>query len=72
MIALKAEGPLDTRQLTHRVMAAKGLNANDRVLAQAISLRIVQSLQLKARRGGALDGSKRQEGPCVWPLNELS
>jgi hypothetical protein len=37
MAALKAEGPLDTRELTHRVMAAKGLNADDRVLAQAIA-----------------------------------
>jgi hypothetical protein len=55
MGALKAEGPLDTRELTSRVMAAKGLNRDDRVLAQAISsLRIVQSLRLKARRGGAL------------------
>jgi len=45
MAALRAEEPLDTRQLTHRVMAAKGLKADDRVLAQAISLRIVQTLR---------------------------
>jgi hypothetical protein len=68
MAALQAEGPLDTRQLTHRVMAAKGLNADDRVLAQAISLRIVQSLRLKAQRGGVLDGSERRKGACVWRL----
>jgi hypothetical protein len=29
----QGRGHLDTRQLTHRVMAAKGLNADDRVLA---------------------------------------
>ena len=71
MAALQAEGPLDTRQLTSRVMAAKGLNADDRVLAQAISLRIVQSLRLKARRGGALDGSERRKGACVWRIIAL-
>src|SRR5277367_5070619 len=70
MAALKAEGPLDTRELTHRVMAAKGLNADDRVLAQAISLRIVQSLRLKARRGGVLDGSERRKGACIWRISE--
>ena len=68
MAALKVEGPLDTRELTSRVMAAKGLNRDDRVLAQAISLRIVQSLRLKARRGGVLDGSERRKGACVWRL----
>jgi hypothetical protein len=70
MAALRAEGPLDTRELTHRVMAAKGLNADDRVLAQAISLRIVQTLRMKARRGGALDGSERRKGVCVWKFIE--
>ena len=68
MAALKAEGPLDTRQLTHRVMVPKGLNADDRVLAQAISFRIVQTLRMKARRGGVLDGSERRKGACVWRL----
>lgn len=72
MTALKAEGPLDTRELTSRVMAAKGLNRDDRVLAQAISLRIVQSLRLKARRGGMLDGSERRKGACVWKLAVIS
>jgi len=66
--ALKAEGPLDTRQLTQRVMAAKGLNAEDRVLAKAIALRIVQTLRVRALRGGPLDGSERRKGACVWHL----
>ena len=71
MAALTVDGSLDTRELTHRVMAAKRLNADDRVLAQAISLRIVQSLRLKARRGGALDGSGRRKGACVWRIVAL-
>jgi hypothetical protein len=35
MTALKAEGPPDTHELTSRVMTAKGLYRDDRVLAQA-------------------------------------
>jgi hypothetical protein len=71
MAALRAEGPLDTRELTSRVMAAKGLNRDDRVLAQAIALRIVQTLRMKARRGGILDGSERRKGVCVWRLSPV-
>ncbi len=64
---LKAEGPLDTRQLTERLMTAKGLNAADKVLAQAISLRIVQTLRVRAKRGW-IDGAERRRGVCVWRL----
>jgi len=64
-----ADGPLDTRQLTQRVMEAKGLNADDRVLAKAIALRIVQTLRVKALRGGPLDGTKRRKGVCIWRLS---
>src|SRR5436853_325697 len=39
MDALAKEGPLDTRELTQRVMLAKGLNDGDKVLARAISPR---------------------------------
>ena len=53
---------------THRVMAAKGLNADDRVLAQAIALRIVQTHRMKARRGGVLDGSEWRKGASLWRL----
>jgi hypothetical protein len=68
MAALKAEGPLDTRELTHQIMAAKGLNPDDRVLAQDNSLRIVQTLRMKALRGAVLDGSERSKGACVRRL----
>jgi hypothetical protein len=68
MEALTAEGPLDTRQLTVRVMATKGLNSDDKVLAQAIALRITQSLRVKALRGGPLDETERRKGVCVWKL----
>jgi hypothetical protein len=35
MAALRAEGALDTRELTKRVMTAKGLNPDDKVMARA-------------------------------------
>ena len=55
-----------TRELAKRVMAAKGLNPDDKVLARAIALRIVLTLRLKVRRGQALEGSERRKGACVW------
>ena len=64
--ALKAEGPMDTRQLTERIMKAKRLDAGDKVLAQAIALRVVQTLRVRAIRRGDVDGSERRRGVCVW------
>lgn len=69
--ALEAEGPMDTRQLTQRVMAAKGLDASDKVLSQAIGLRVVQTLRMRAKRQ-KIDGSLRRRGVCVWRLPESS
>ena len=66
--ALQEEGELDTRELTARVMAAKGLDASDKVLFQAIALRVVQTLRIRALRGKLIDGSKRRRGVCVWRL----
>ena len=60
--ALAAEGPMDTRQLTERVMKAKGLDFGDKVLAQAISLRVVQTLRVRAIRKGDVDGTERRRG----------
>jgi hypothetical protein len=70
LAAIKREGPLDTRELAIRVMRAKGLDVRDRVLVQSVGLRIVQTLRVKARRGGILDGSERRKGVCVWRLRE--
>jgi hypothetical protein len=69
-LAALADGPMDTRQLTAHVMAAKGLNADDRVLAKAIALRITQTLRVKALRGGPLDGTERRKGVCIWQLSQ--
>jgi hypothetical protein len=67
MDALAKEGPLDTRELTQRVMLAKGLNDGDKVLAHAIALRIVQTLRLKRTK---LDGKEKRKGVSVWRLKQ--
>jgi len=65
MAPLEVEGPLDTRELTSRVMDAKGLNRDDWILAQAILLRIVQTLRMNALRGGGARRSERRKGVCL-------
>ena len=67
--ALKAEGPLDTRELTQRVMAAKGLDTSDRVLVKAVALRIVQTLRMRSTRSGDIDGTFRRKGVCLWRVS---
>lgn len=66
LAALAEEGPLDTRELAERVMKAKGLDYGDKVLAQAISLRVVQTLRVRAIRKGDVCGATRKRGVCVW------
>jgi hypothetical protein len=64
---LRDEGPLDTRQLTLRLMNKKGLDVGDKVLCQTIALRVVQTLRVRAKRR-LIDGSERRKGVCVWRL----
>src|ERR1700728_4070045 len=65
MDALAAEGPLDTRQLALRVIRAKGLSESDKVLAQTVALRVVQTLRMRARRG-KVESVTRTKGVCIW------
>jgi hypothetical protein len=67
MEALAAEGPLDTRELSLRIMRIKGLNESDKVLQTTIALRVVQTLRMRARRG-KVDGTVRRKGVCLWRL----
>jgi hypothetical protein len=46
-------------------MHAKGLNPDDKVLGQAIALRIVQTLRLKRAK---VDGTERRKGVSLWKL----
>jgi len=68
LAALRLEGPQDTRQLTAKVMKAKGLDTGDKVLFQTIALRVVQTLRVRAKRG-QIDGTERRKGVCVWRLS---
>jgi hypothetical protein len=65
MDALAAEGPLDTRQLALRVNRANGLSESDKVLAQTVALRVVQTLRMRARRNKVVCTTKTK-GVCVW------
>ena len=67
MDALAAEGPLDTRQLAMRVIRAKGFSETDKVLAQTIALRVVQTLRMRAKRYKVVCLTKTK-GVCVWRL----
>ncbi len=44
-------GQLNTRQLALRVMAAKGLDTGDKVLAKAVAARLIHALRQQCRRG---------------------
>jgi len=69
MDALAAEGQLDTRQLALRIIRAKGLTESDKVLAQSIALRVVQTLRMRARRN-KVDCVTKTKGVCVWRIHE--
>ena len=67
MDAFAAEGPLDTRQLAMRVIRAKGLSETNKVLAQTVALRVVQTLRMRARRSKVVCQTKTK-GVCLWRL----
>jgi hypothetical protein len=50
-----ASGPLNTRQLGLKIMAAKGLDTGDKVLAKAVAGRLIHALRQQCRRG-LIDG----------------
>jgi hypothetical protein len=51
-----AGGPKTTKELALHVIAAKGLDAGDKVLAHAIAQRRIHALRQKWRRGQLQDG----------------
>ena len=63
-----ASGPLNTRQLALRVMAAKGLDTGDKVLAKAVAARLIHALRQQCRRG-LIDGTEKHLGARVWALS---
>lgn len=65
-----ASGPKTTKELALHVMAAKGLDTGDRVLAHAIALRMIHALRQQWRRGLLADGGK-VKGARVWALAQI-
>src|SRR5277367_4829325 len=62
-----ASGPKSTKELALYVMAAKGLDTGDKVLARAMATRMIHALRLQWRRGH-LDGERKVKGARVWAL----
>jgi hypothetical protein len=57
----------DTRQLALVVMAARGLDTGDKVLAKAVAYRLIHILRLQAR-GGKIVAVGWQKAARVWRL----
>ena len=65
--AALAKGPLDTKQLALALMAAKGMDLTDSVLAKAIGHRLIHSLRMQEKQGRVRREGKRK-GVSVWRL----
>jgi len=65
--ALREHGPMTTKELALHLMAAKGLDTGDSVLASTIADRLIHSLRMQAIRGRVMVIGKRK-GVCIWEL----
>ena len=64
-----ANGPKTTKELALHVMAAKGLDTGDKVLAHAMATRLIHALRQQWRRG-LISGDGKIKGARVWALRE--
>ena len=62
-----ASGPETTKELALHVMAAKGLDTGDKVLAHAMATRLIHGLRQQLRRG-LLSGDGKVKGARLWAL----
>jgi hypothetical protein len=62
-----ASGPKTTKELALIVMAAKGLDTGDNVLARAMAMRMIHALRQQWRRA-SLDGEGKIKGARVWAM----
>lgn len=63
----EADGPMTTRDIVLKVMEARGLNAADRVLHEAIRLRVSASLLGLRDRGSLKSGDGKGAG-VLWTI----
>ena len=66
-VALADGAELTTKDLAEYVMAAKGFDVADRILAKAVGFQLVHSLRMMAKRGKVTMVGKRV-GVCVWRM----
>jgi hypothetical protein len=59
--------PIEYPPTCLRVMAAKGLDTGDKVLAKAVAGRLIHALRQQCRRG-LIDGTEKHSGTRVWAL----
>lgn len=64
-----ASGPKTTKELALHVMAAKGLDTGDRVLAHAMASRLIHGLRMQAKRG-KLTIAGKERGAIIWATLE--
>jgi hypothetical protein len=62
-----ASGPRTTKELALHVMAAKGLDVGDKVLARSMAMRLIHALRMQWRRG-LINGDGKVKGARVWTL----
>lgn len=60
-------GPMMTPDLAKHVMAHKGLDTEDRVLARSVGFSVLQSLRGMARRR-MVEKLPKSRGRCIWRL----
>lgn len=63
--ALSQNGEMTTKELALHVVRAKGFDEKDGVLLRAVSMQLVQSLRMQAKRGRVAMTGKRK-GICIW------
>jgi hypothetical protein len=66
---LAKRGSLDTREPALALMAAKGMDTADTVLAKGLTHRLIDSLRMQEHRGRVQREGKRK-GVTVWRLPE--
>jgi hypothetical protein len=60
------EGKPATLELALHVMAAKGLDTGDKVLARAVAAQLIHSLRMQANRGKIQRDGKRGTALLWW------
>src|ERR1700733_1057999 len=69
--ALAEHGPMNTRALVTHILAAKGLDGGDRVLAKSVAERLIHALRMQAKRGKITTMGK-ERGAIVWKARTSS